>query len=217
MAIKFTDLKGKAGKGGPERMKFVDGKNVFRIVSPIVPGYKYWLKTKDGQSVPMDCLSFDREKESFTNVKKDYVREYFPDLKCQWAYSCFVIDRADNKLKLLDLKKTLLQSIIDAAKKKFGDPSDPEKGWDILVSRVKTGPKVFNVEYKLEIFDIENAPLSDNDKKLVAEMPDIEEVLRLPSPEEQEKFIKEYILGEGDNTDSADEDVDDLEDDEIAF
>lgn len=198
MAIKFNDLKGKAGKGGPERMKFADGKNVFRIVSAIVPGYKYWMKTKDGQDVPLDCLAFDREKESFSSNKKDWVREYFPDKKCQWAYSCFVIDKGDNKLKLLDLKKTLLNQILDAGKKKLGDPTDPATGWDIIVTRTKTGPKVYNVEYKLEIFDLQNRPLTDEEKALVADMPDIEEVLKLPTPDEQHSFIKKYILGEED-------------------
>ena len=73
---KFTDLEGKAKKMGPDRMKFVDGLNTFRIVSGIVPGYKYWMKTKDGMSVPMDCLSFDRELEQFTNKVKDWVKHY---------------------------------------------------------------------------------------------------------------------------------------------
>jgi hypothetical protein len=205
MAIKFNDLKGKATRGGPERMKFVEGANNFRIVSGIVPGYKYWLTTRDGSSVPMDCLGFDREKEEFTNVVQDWVKEYFPDKKCSWAYSCLVIDRADEKLKILDLKKTLLGHIIKAAKK-FGDPSDREDGWDILCSRIKTGPKTFNVEYNLEHYDLANSALTDEDKELVKEMPDIEELLKLPTPEVQLAFLKRAILPEVEGEDDPDAD-----------
>ena len=72
MAIKFTELQGKALKSGPERFKPVDGINKFRIIGSVVPGYKYWLKTRDGTSVPMDCLGFNRETETFDNKISDW-------------------------------------------------------------------------------------------------------------------------------------------------
>src|SRR6056300_1302584 len=156
MAIKFTDLQGKASKAGPERFKPQEGKNQFRIIGSVVPGYKYWLTSRDKVSVPMDCLSFNRETEQFDNRTRDVVREYFPEKKCSWAYQSFVIDRSDGKVKLFDHKKRLFESILDAAKKKLGDPTDPEKGWDIIFSRKKTGPQPFNVEYTLETFELEN-------------------------------------------------------------
>jgi hypothetical protein len=205
MAIKFTDLKGKASKAGLPRMKFVPGINKFRIISDVMPGYKYWLTTAEGSSVPMDCLSFDREKEEFTNVEKDWVREYFPDKKCSWAYSCFVIDRSDNTVKLLDLKKKLLQQIITAAKK-IGDPSDRETGWDVICDRESTGPQVFNVEYTLQVFDLDpNTPLSEEDLELIKDLPNIEEYLVRATPSEQKQFIEERILGE--NDDDVDEEA----------
>lgn len=220
MAIKFTDLKGKASKSGPPRMKFQEGTNKFRIVSPVVPGYKYWLKTKDGTSVPLDCLSFNRNTEEFDNKKTDWVRKLFPDKKCSWAYTSFVIDRTDGQLKILDHKKKLLEQIIDAAGKKMGDPSDPENGWDIIVTRKKTGPKVFDVAYTLEFFELENTPLTAEDRKLIEEMPDIEEFLKVPTPEEQKKFIEEYILGddeEEDEDDVPEEFGENAPDDDIPF
>lgn len=205
MAIKFTDLQGKASKAGPDRFKPVDGVNKFRIVGSVVPGYKYWLKTKDGTPVPMDCLSFNRETEQFDNKTRDVVREYFPDKRCSWAYQSFVIDRADGKVKLFDHKKKLFESILNAAKKKLGDPTDPEKGWDVIFTREKTGPLPFNVEYRLETFELEQSPLSDEDKAAVEEAGNIEDITKLPTPEEQENFIKNYILGN--NDEEADEDV----------
>lgn len=198
MAIKFTDLQGKASKNGPERFKPVNGKNAFRIVGSVVPGYKYWLKTRDDTSVPMDCLGFNRDTEVFDNKVRDVVREFFPDKKCSWAYQSLVIDRSDGKVKLFDHKKKLFEAILDAAKKKLGDPTDPEKGWDIVFTRKKTGPLPFNVEYTLETFELENSSLTKDDLAAIAEAEEqfgtIEEIAKIPTPEEQEQFIKNYIL-----------------------
>lgn len=216
MVKKFTDLQGKASKAGPERFKPVNGENRIRIIGAVVPAYKYWLKTQDGTNVPMDCLSFNRDTEQFDNRVRDVVREYFPDKKCSWAYMSFIIDRTDGKVKLYDHKKKLFESILDAAKKRMGDPTDPEKGWDVVFTREKTGPLPYNVEYKLETFDLENSPLSDDDKKAIEEAQElygtIENVTRLPTPEEQEDFIKNYILSK----DTVDEEVEEelsMEDD----
>jgi hypothetical protein len=179
---------------GPDRFKPVDGKNQIRIVGSVVPGYKYWLKTRDDTPVPMDCLGFNRETEQFDNKTEDMVRKYFPEKKCSWAYQSFVIDRKDGKVKLFDHKKKLFEAILDAAKKKLGDPTDPEKGWDVIFTRTRTGPLPYNVEYRLEIFELENSPLSDEDKAAIEEAGPIEKVTVLPTPEAQEAFIKGYIL-----------------------
>jgi len=126
------------------------------------------------------------------------VREYWPEMKCSWAYQSLVIDRVDGKVKLFDHKKKLFESILDAAKKQLGDPTDPEKGWDVVFTRKKTGPKTFNVEYHLETFDLKNSPLTDADKTAIAEATEaygtIEDIAKLPTAEEQETFIKNYIL-----------------------
>jgi len=210
MVKKFTDLQGKASKSGPDRFKPQEGRNAFRIIGAVVPGYKYWLKTRDDTSVPMDCLSFNRETEQFDNRVRDVVREYFPDKKCSWAYQSLVIDRADGKVKLFDHKKKLFQEIVDVAKKKFGDPTDEEKGWDVVFERKKTGPHTFNVEYKLEVFELSNSALTDADKAAIAEATEkfgtIEDIARLPTPEEQEQFIKNYILPK-EEEDDVDEEI----------
>lgn len=207
MARKFTDLRGKAQKSGPERFKPVDGENRIRIVGSVLPGYSYWLKTKDNNDVPLDCLSFDKENEQFDNSRPDPVRKYFPGEKCSWAYKSFVIDRSDGKLKLFDHKKRLFEAILSAANKKLGDPTDPENGWDVIFTRTKTGPHAFNVEYTLETFELENSPLSDKDKELLKDQKPIEEVLRTPTYEEQEQFILNNILGEGDDEEETEDDI----------
>lgn len=211
MVKKFTDLQGKASKAGPERFKPQEGENRFRIIGSVIPGYKYWLETKDGNgSVPMDCLSFNRETEQFDNKTRDVVREYFPEKKCSWAYQSYVIDRSDGKVKLFDHKKRLFEAILDAAKKRFGDPTDPEEGWDVVFTKKKTGPKAFNVEYTLEHYQLENSPLSEEDLEAIKEAGKIEDLVKLPTPEQQEEFIKNYILpDENDVPDDVSKEFDD--------
>lgn len=213
MAIKFTDLAGKASKAGPERFKPQEGKNTFRIVGSVVPSYKYWLRTRDNTPVPMECLGFNRETEIFENKTRDVVREYFPDMKCSWAYQSFVIDRADGKVKLFDHKKKLFENILNAAKAKLGDPTDPETGWDIVFTKTKTGPQAFNVEYRLETFELENSPLSEEDKEAVEAAGTIEAVAIRQSPEDQESFIKNYILPKEEEVDTEVEKELGMEDD----
>jgi len=126
------------------------------------------------------------------------VREFFPDMKCSWAYQSLVIDREDGKLKLFDHKKKLFESVLDAAKKKFGDPTDEKEGWDIVFTKKKTGPKTFNVEYQLETFELSNSPLTEEDLALIEKAKEeygtIEDITKLPTAEEQETFIRNYIL-----------------------
>jgi hypothetical protein len=205
MAIKFTDLQGKASKSGPDRFKPAEGVNKIRIIGDVVPGYKYWLKTKDNSPVPADCLSFNRDTERFDNSRVDPVRRHFPEMKCSWAYQSLVIDRADGKVKLFDHKKKLFESVLETAKKKFGDPTDPENGWDIVFTKKKTGPQAFNVEYALEVFDLENSALTDEDKKAMATAEEafgtIADITKLPTADEQETFIKTYILADEEEVD----------------
>jgi hypothetical protein len=206
MVKKFSDLKGKASKSGPDRFKYVDGVNRYRIVSEVVPGYKYWLKAPDGTNIPFDCLTFDREKEVFTKGL-DPVRKHFPDKKCSWAYTSFVIDRADGKLKLIDHKKKLFEQIL-LLSKRLGDPTDPDGGWDVVAERVKTGPKAYNVEYTLDQLGCADSkgPLTEEEKKMIEEqMPNIEEYLTLQTAEQQEELIKSKILAE--TTDEVDEEA----------
>ena len=68
-------------------------------------------------------------------------------MKCTWSYAIQCIH--DGKVKVLNLKKKLLEQILVAAED-LGDPADPETGWDVHFKRSKTGPQVFNVEYKLQ-------------------------------------------------------------------
>ena len=87
MAISFNQAKGEAQKNKIDSYQYVEGDNKIRMVGDMLPRYVYWLKGENGKNLPFECLSFDRNTEAFTNVEKDWVREYHPELKCGWSYA----------------------------------------------------------------------------------------------------------------------------------
>lgn len=193
MAKKFTDSKGKAQKESVDYYKFKEGENRFRMVGELLPRYVYWKDNTAGKSLSVECLGFDRDQEKFTNVEMDWFRHYFPEDKCQWAYLINVIDPSDGKVRVMALKKKLLSSIITAAED-LGDPTDPEKGWDVVVKREKTGPSAFNVEYTLMVLKCKTRPLTAEEKEAVAEAKSIDEQFPRPTPEAQKEFIERNYI-----------------------
>ena len=192
MAIKFGEVAGKAKKGA-NAYAFKDGENTIRIFGEVLPRYIYWLKGKNGKDLPVECLSFDRNKEKFTNQEKDWVREYFPDLKCSWAYVVQGFDVAEKKPVVINLKKKLFEQILNAAED-LGDPTSVEDGWDIVFKKQKTGSLAFNVEYTLSVLRCKKRALSDEELQIVESAQSIDELVPRLTADEQKKFIEENIL-----------------------
>jgi len=203
MAIKFGNIEGKAKKSTVDAYTYKEGDNKIRMVGDVLPRYVYWLTTADGKRVPMECLGFDRDKEQFTNIEKDWVRHYFPDLKCSWAYAVQCVDK-DNKVKVLNLKKKLFESVMVAAED-LGDPTDIETGWALCFKKQKTGPLPFNVEYTLQVLKCKPEPLNAEQLEAIAELPNIDDVISRPTSELQREFIESRVLENAGKTSIPDE------------
>ena len=203
MAIKFGNIEGKAKKSSVDAYTYIEGDNKIRMVGDVLPRYVYWLSTADGKRVPMECLGFDRDKEQFTNIEKDWVRHYFPDLKCSWAYAVQCVDK-DNKVKVLNLKKKLFESVMVAAED-LGDPTDIETGWALCFKKQKTGPLPFNVEYTLQVLKCKPEPLNAEQLEAIAELPNIDDVISRPTSELQREFIESRVLENAGKTSIPDE------------
>ena len=204
MGLTFNKLKGEAQKGKIESYTYVEGDNVVRMVGDVCARYVYWLKGENDKNVPFECLSFDREKEAFLNQEKDWIREYYPDQKCTWSYAIQCIH--GGKIKVLNLKKKLLEQILLAAED-LGDPCDPETGWDVYFKRVKTGPMAYNVEYQLQPLKCKPRPLTEEEQELVADLKSMDEVLTRPTPDAQKELLDRIRAGSS-NSD-ADESIND--------
>ena len=202
MALTFNKLKGEAQKGKIESYTYVDGDNKVRMVGDVCARYVYWLKGENDKNVPFECLSFDRQKEAFTNIEKDWVREYYPDMKCTWSYAIQCIH--DGKVKVLNLKKKLLEQILVAAED-LGDPADVETGWDLCFKRVKTGPMAYNVEYQLQALKCKPRALDESELELIKDLKSMDEVLARPTPDAQKELLDRIRSG-SENSD-ADEEI----------
>jgi hypothetical protein len=188
MALSFNQTNGKAIKSSVDTYTYKDGDNKIRLVGDILARYVYWISGDNGKNIPFECLSFDRNAERFNNREKDWVREYYPDLKCGWSYAMQCIDPTDGKVKVLNLKKKLWEQIITAAED-LGDPTDPDKGWDVCFKRVKTGPLAYNVEYQLQVLKCKARALSESERSNIAELRSMEEVMSRPTPEAQKELL----------------------------
>ena len=137
----------------------------------------------------MECLSFDRNSEAFTNVEPDHVKDFYPDLKCGWSYAVQCIDYSDKSIKVLNLKRKLFDQIL-VAMEELGDPTDPVTGYDIHFKRKKTGPQVFNVEYQLQVLKCKARELEDWEKDLVANLKSMDDVLTRPTADAQLELLR---------------------------
>lgn len=217
MALKFTDSKGGAAKSSVDLFQYKDGEQSFRLFGDILPRYMYWVPTPKGKDLPVECLSFDRQKERFTNVEVDHVLEFFPKGKDgkpnrpDWSYTMQCIDLSDGKAKVLPLKRKLLAQIQDVAGQLGLDPTDTTTGFDIVFKRVKTGPNVFNVEYTVQVLKCKERALTSAELAVVAATKPIEEVYPRPSADEvRGLLVKITTPTEEDNTTDS-ESVSDLQ------
>jgi len=212
MALKFANTKGAAIKGA-EAYSYKDGENVIRVFGDVLPRYLYWIKGKNNKDIPLECLSFDREKEKFTNKEKDWVKEYNPELKCGWAYCVMGYSVADKKPVVINLKKKLFEQILSAAED-LGDPTDLDTGWDIVFKRAKTGAQAFNVEYTLSVLRCKQRSLSEEERAMIAAAKTVDESVPRLTAEDQKNFL-DSLKQESDSTNEvptevAAEQVDDI-------
>ena len=199
MAIKFNQAQGSAIKNKIDQYVYKNGDNVLRMVGDLLPRYVYWIKGENNKNIPMECLSFDRNSETFNNVEHDHVRDFYPDLKCGWAYAVQGIDYSDKTVKVVNLKRKLFDQIL-VAMEDLGNPADAETGWDIFFKRLKTGPQVFNVEYQLQVLKCKPRALEDWEQELIAELKSMDDVLPRPTPDAQLELLKRIQGAESNET-----------------
>lgn len=181
MAKAFTNTHGAASKG-PELYKMRDNLNTVRLFGPIQPRYIYWIN-----NFPIECLSFDREEEKFTNKEKDWVKEFYPDVKCGWAYSINCIDLSDNKVKIFNFKKTLFEQIQNTAED-LGDPTSPTEGWDVVFK--KSGSGKLNTTYSLQALKCKVRALTEDELALIEKAPSIDEALPRMTPDQVKELLE---------------------------
>jgi hypothetical protein len=203
--LSFGSVKGSAKKEKADSYKIADGDNSVRLFGNILARYVYWIKGTNGKNLPFECLEFNRETESFDKAEKDWVKEFYPDLKCGWSYSMMCLD--NGVPKIFNFKKKLFDQIM-ANIEDLGDPTDPDNGWDLKFQKKKTGPLPINVEYTLQVMKCANSkrPLTDAEREAIATSKTIEELLPRATPAAQKELLEKLAKGEEDTIDESVED-----------
>ncbi len=183
---------GNQNKRDIERVTLGLGDTKLRLVGDVMPRYCYWVVTKDGKKMPVECLQFDRDTESINASIKDPFKEIDADVyaeKPQFAYVCNVIDRKDNKVKLLDLRSTIYAQIVDyATNPEYGSPADSESGYDLTLKKEKTGPLPQNVKYTV-IPARSSKALTEEERAL--ELYDLSKIFKRQTYDEQKQWLLE--------------------------
>lgn len=200
--LSFGSVKGSAKKDKADSYKMVDGDNSVRLFGNILARYVYWIKGTNGKNLPFECLEFNRQTETFDKAEKDWVKEFYPDLKCGWSYSMMCLD--NGVPKIFNFKKKLFDQIM-ANIDDLGDPTDPDNGWVLKFSKKKTGPLPINVEYTLQTVKCLNSkgPLTDEEKEAIAASKTIEELLPRAAPAQQKELLEKLQKGEEDTIDES--------------
>jgi len=215
--VAWADAKGKKNSGNSERREIerlkLGNETRIRLIGTLLPRYCYWIVTKEGRKMPVECLEFDRETETFNNKADNPFKEIDEDVyseKPGFAYVCNVIDRADGKVKLFDLRSTIYSQIVDlASNPEYGSPADDLTGYDITIKREKTGPLPQNVKYSV-IPGRAIKALTDEEKSL--ELFDMDKIFKRQTYDEQKTWLLEnttFFAGDVSDEFKA-EDVDDL-------
>ena len=143
----------KAPKADGNYMKFLEGQNKFRIVSPATVGYEYW--TDDNK--PVRLKEYPQTKPADIRLADDssYSIKHF------WAFS--VLDRKDEKVKILEITQaSIMRNIEDLVmNEEWGDPTK----YDITVSRTGSG-----METRYTVQPSPHKELNAEEKSLVARM-----------------------------------------------
>ena len=200
--ISFGKLNGGAVKSNVNYMKLVEGENTFRILpDSVLPGYTYWVKGASGKDLPFEALQFVRGTEKFDNTRPCPIRDQAikdakgEDLRCQWSYKCQVINKATGKVETLQLKKGILTDIISVAQQLQIDPTHLETGTWISVTKKKTGPLAYNVEYSLQQLKCRSTALEEEFLPLLTELKPIEELFPVETYAAQSERLVKHLSG----------------------
>lgn len=193
MAKSFGDTSGTAKKREINYYKFKDGVNNIRMFGDVVARYGYFHQM-NGVTVFIECLSFDREQERFTNMERDPYAEAFPDKKPQWSYVTLGADLDAKECFIIAWKKKVYQDIVETAKD-LGDPTSLDEGWNIVINRVKTGPAVMNVDYNLMPLRCKKLPIPADLLEKITALKSIEEYVPRPTVEEVQALVDNITSG----------------------
>lgn len=128
-------------------MKFRDKENRFRILSPAIRGWEIWVdkrpkRFREDENIPVEVAESADIDERTGEPKRP--RHFMAFVV--WNYNA----KPDAKIQILEITQKKIKTSINSlnSSKAWGNPIG-NKGYDILVTKTKTGPQSINVEYSV--------------------------------------------------------------------
>ena len=164
--------------------KLGDGESIrIRLVGDVEPNYRYWASCTNGKQKPVITPFFDKETEVLSSNDP-----LLGDARKEFFYTINAIDRATNEMKILILKMTIYRTLVSfAMDEEYGNPADENSGYDIIITKERTGPKPMNVKYEIRA-GRDTAPLTDAEKAM--ELHKLDELYAAPTEAEYMEWIK---------------------------
>ena len=81
--VAWDKAKGKQSTGSGQRREIQRltmgiGDTKLRLIGEVMSRYCYWVVTTEGKKMPVECLQFSRDTESFDNKAEDPFKEFMP-------------------------------------------------------------------------------------------------------------------------------------------
>jgi hypothetical protein len=140
--------------------EFEEGANTFRILTPAIVGYEWWVDTKGGGRTPIRVRT---EAEVPSEVRNATESQDKP--KHFWAFA--VYNYATHSIQVLEVKQQTIMRALETLvnSPKWGNP----QGYDLTIEKVKTGSRDRDVEY--HVIPEPPSPLDEGIAELAKQVP----------------------------------------------
>jgi hypothetical protein len=121
-------------------MTLEEGVNSFRVLSPAIVGYEWWVEKESEGRRPVRVRTLDEIPDEVREATDSRQKA-----KHFWAFS--VYNYATQTIQVLEIKQKTVMRAIEALLKnpKWGDP----QGYDLQIEKVRTGSQERDVEYNV--------------------------------------------------------------------
>lgn len=147
------------------------------------------------RAFPCPRLRGDIQDEClFCDAIKPY-RQTAPDLynshrsRLRYMFNAINLDNLGAGVQVLEVGPAVGKDILEWANR-YGDPTDPEDGYNFTIQKKQVGPQKINVEYKV-VPDRTTSPLPEGALELLDNLYDLENLVEFPSAEEQRRILED--------------------------
>lgn len=157
-----------------------------------IEGDRTTFRCAQEQDEPQECL-FCQAAEMLRGSQPDLAKKW--SSKIRYDFNVINIDALEDGVLLMSLPPTAAGKIFEAAKK-YGDPSHPETGFNFQITKKKTGPKPYNVDYTVWP---DRDPTELEDWSVLENLNLLDEIFPAPTLDAQQKVLQlDTATGAGD-------------------